>query len=219
MQRGTTIQSETDAPTAIETNRISQFIQPPHSRTFPVGSAGTEGQSPTYAKAFPNSGRKDLSEDSTAGTSERTEVEKDTGVQGEPIGGLKNRRSGFWNTSYKNKKNGDDLQHTGTSDLKKDNKPKQKFTFGGQLKATLFNSWINVLLIMAPVGIIVNYLHIQPVAIFVINFIAIIPLAAMLSYATEEIAIRTGETLGGLLNATFGSVLIHRPCTTSLIMP
>jgi len=26
----------------------------------------------------------------------------------------------------------------------------------------------------------------------------------MLSYATEEIALRVGETLGGLLNATFG---------------
>jgi Ca2+/H+ antiporter len=28
----------------------------------------------------------------------------------------------------------------------------------------------------------------------------------MLSFATEEIALRTGETLGGLLNATFGYV-------------
>lgn len=57
---------------------------------------------------------------------------------------------------------------------------------------------------LVPVGIIVNYLHITPVAIFVINFIAIIPLAALLSYATEEIAIRTGEVMGGLLNASFG---------------
>jgi len=28
----------------------------------------------------------------------------------------------------------------------------------------------------------------------------------MLSYATEEIALRIGDTLGGLLNATFGYV-------------
>lgn len=40
-----------------------------------------------------------------------------------------------------------------------------------------------------------------------VNFIAIIPLAGMLSYATEEIALRTGEVLGGLLNASFGYVL------------
>ena len=80
----------------------------------------------------------------------------------------------------------------------------QNFTAGSQLRATLFNSWINLLLIFVPVGIAVNFTNIPKVGVFVINFIAIIPLAAMLSYATEEIALRTGETIGGLLNATFG---------------
>lgn len=78
------------------------------------------------------------------------------------------------------------------------------FTFWGQVKSTLFNSWINLLLIMAPVGIALHFTTVNPVVIFVVNFIAIIPLAAMLSYATEEIALRTTETIGGLLNATFG---------------
>ncbi|PWY82174.1 Ca2+/H+ antiporter VCX1 [Aspergillus heteromorphus CBS 117.55] len=100
--------------------------------------------------------------------------------------------------------------------------PKRKFTAMGQLKATLFNSWINVLLFAAPVGIALNYVNVPPVAVFVVNFIAIMydprpfprdaangssPLAAMLSYATEEIAMRTGETIGGLLNATFGNAV------------
>lgn len=83
-------------------------------------------------------------------------------------------------------------------------KETQKFTAASQLRATLFNSWINVLLIFVPIGIAVNFTNIPRVGVFVINFIAIIPLAAMLSYATEEIALRTGETIGGLLNATFG---------------
>ena len=39
------------------------------------------------------------------------------------------------------------------------------------------------------------------------NFIAIIPLAALLSYGTEEIALYCGDVLGGLLNASFGWVL------------
>lgn len=52
-----------------------------------------------------------------------------------------------------------------------------------------------------------NYINVAPVAVFVINFIAIIPLAALLSYATEEIALRIGETLGGLMNATFGNAV------------
>lgn len=86
-------------------------------------------------------------------------------------------------------------------------KGKKKFTAMGQIRATLFNSWINVLLIASPIGIAVNYAGVNKVAVFVINFIAIIPLAAMLSYATEEISLRTGEVIGGLLNASFGNAV------------
>ncbi|ETN42232.1 calcium/proton exchanger [Cyphellophora europaea CBS 101466] len=82
-----------------------------------------------------------------------------------------------------------------------------KFTVGNQLRAVLFNSWINILLIASPVGIALHFAKVQPIAIFVVNFIAIIPLAALLSYATEEIALRTGEVIGGLLNASFGNAV------------
>ncbi|EEP75850.1 conserved hypothetical protein [Uncinocarpus reesii 1704] len=71
----------------------------------------------------------------------------------------------------------------------KDNK--QKYTFVGQLKATLLNSWVNVLLLAAPVGIIVHHIHLDPIVVFVVNFVAIM----------------TGETVGGLLNATFGNAV------------
>ncbi|KAJ5102701.1 hypothetical protein N7532_003230 [Penicillium argentinense] len=82
-----------------------------------------------------------------------------------------------------------------------------KFTVASQIRATVFNSWINVLIFAAPAGIALYCVKANPIAIFVVNFIAIIPLAAMLSYATEEIALRTGETIGGLLNATFGNAV------------
>ncbi|KAJ5908881.1 hypothetical protein N7495_001563 [Penicillium taxi] len=82
-----------------------------------------------------------------------------------------------------------------------------KFTVASQLRATIFNSWINVLIVAAPVGIALYAIGANPIAVFVVNFIAIIPLAAMLSYATEEIAMRTGETIGGLLNASFGNAV------------
>ncbi|RFU72938.1 ca2+:h+ antiporter [Trichoderma arundinaceum] len=86
--------------------------------------------------------------------------------------------------------------------------PKEPFTVANQIQRTLLNSWINLLLIAAPVGIALNYVSsVNRIAVFVVNFIAIIPLAAMLSFATEEIALRTGETLGGLLNATFGNAV------------
>ncbi|KAI9732333.1 MAG: hypothetical protein M1834_001540 [Cirrosporium novae-zelandiae] len=82
-----------------------------------------------------------------------------------------------------------------------------KFTVASQLRATILNSWINVLLIAVPVGIALANIDVNPLAIFIVNFVAIIPLAAMLSYATEEIALRTGETIGGLLNASFGNAV------------
>ena len=78
------------------------------------------------------------------------------------------------------------------------------FTVRNQISRTLFNSWINILLIAAPVGIGINFAGVDGKVIFVVNFIAIIPLAAMLSFATEEIALYVGESLGGLLNASFG---------------
>ncbi|KAK4227863.1 vacuolar membrane-associated protein iml-1 [Podospora fimiseda] len=86
--------------------------------------------------------------------------------------------------------------------------PKEPYTWRNQLKNTIGSSWINLLLLAVPVGFVVNYIpSISRVAVFVINFVAIIPLAAMLGFATEEIALRTGETLGGLLNATFGNAV------------
>lgn len=78
-----------------------------------------------------------------------------------------------------------------------------------QFRAVL-GSWINVLLIFVPVGFAINYAHVgSPWPTFIINFIAIVPLAAMLSFATEELALRAGETFGGLLNASFGYIYIN----------
>ncbi|KAK8091351.1 Vacuolar calcium ion transporter [Apiospora phragmitis] len=85
--------------------------------------------------------------------------------------------------------------------------PKEPYTVSNQLRRTILGSWINILLVAAPVGIAMNYTGFDGKIIFAVNFIAIIPLANMLSNATEEIALRTGETLGGLINATFGNAV------------
>ena len=42
--------------------------------------------------------------------------------------------------------------------------------------------------------------------LFVLSVLAIVPLAALLSRATEAVAARTGDTVGGLLNATLGNL-------------
>ncbi|KAF8467615.1 Sodium/calcium exchanger protein-domain-containing protein [Kalaharituber pfeilii] len=66
-------------------------------------------------------------------------------------------------------------------------------------------NYCNVLLPIVPIALIVGKLNVNPIAIFVLNFLAIIPLASLLSDATEELAEHVGHTLGGLLNATFGN--------------
>ncbi|KAI1505210.1 Sodium/calcium exchanger protein-domain-containing protein [Biscogniauxia marginata] len=105
--------------------------------------------------------------------------------------------------------------HVGVDDEKPKKKPgllkhvqpSQPFTLKNQLQRTFLNSWINILLVAAPVGIALWAVDVDGRVVFGVNFIAIIPLAAMLSFATEEIALRTGEVLGGLINATFGNAV------------
>jgi Ca2+:H+ antiporter len=42
--------------------------------------------------------------------------------------------------------------------------------------------------------------------LFTLSVLAIVPLAALLSHATESVAAKTGDTVGGLLNATLGNL-------------
>jgi Ca2+:H+ antiporter len=42
--------------------------------------------------------------------------------------------------------------------------------------------------------------------LFVLSVLAVVPLAALLSHATESVAAKTGDTVGGLLNSTLGNL-------------
>jgi Ca2+:H+ antiporter len=42
--------------------------------------------------------------------------------------------------------------------------------------------------------------------LFALSVLAIVPLAVLLSHATESVAAKTGDTVGGLLNATLGNL-------------
>ncbi|KAJ2788202.1 hypothetical protein GGI15_000007 [Coemansia interrupta] len=75
------------------------------------------------------------------------------------------------------------------------------------IRRSILNSWINVLLLLVPVGIASHPAKFPDVAIFIINFFAIVPLAKILGYATEQLALHLGDALGGLLNATFGNAV------------
>ena len=79
--------------------------------------------------------------------------------------------------------------------------------FGLHTKDALLYSPVNVLLIFVPIGIAANFAHLNAEIIFAMNAVAIIPLAGLLSHATESVASRLGDTIGALLNVTFGNAV------------
>ncbi|EKV11329.1 Calcium ion transporter Vcx1, putative [Penicillium digitatum PHI26] len=72
---------------------------------------------------------------------------------------------------------------------------------------TIVRDYVNVLLIFVPLGIIAGALGWDSTTVFILNFFAIVPLASLLSFATEELAATLGQALGGLMNATFGNAV------------
>ena len=61
------------------------------------------------------------------------------------------------------------------------------------------------LLIFVPVSIWAEHAELSALTVFGLSALAIIPLAIWLSTATEELALVTGPTIGGLINAVFGN--------------
>jgi Ca2+:H+ antiporter len=65
---------------------------------------------------------------------------------------------------------------------------------------------LNWLLLALPVAVYAEYSGNMALA-FAASMVSIMPLAFLMGKATEEIALRTGEAVGGLLNATFGNAV------------
>ena len=109
------------------------------------------------------------------------------------------------------------LEHTeGANGAKAPKPPKPPMTkrmiagskrFVRHTKEALCHSWINVLLVFVPIGIAAEAAHLSPAIVFAMNAVAIVPLAGLLSHATESVAARLGDTIGALLNVTFGNAV------------
>jgi Ca2+:H+ antiporter len=77
----------------------------------------------------------------------------------------------------------------------------------GPLLKEIRHSPLLWLLMFVPVVFVCQ--RIKPEAhtlLFVLSVLAIVPLAGLLSHATESVAAKTGDTVGGLLNATLGNL-------------
>ena len=65
---------------------------------------------------------------------------------------------------------------------------------------------MNWLLLFIPITVVLErFVHVRAPVLFFLAALAIIPIAAQIVGATEQLASRTGDAAGGLLNATFGN--------------
>lgn len=71
----------------------------------------------------------------------------------------------------------------------------------------IISSKFNILLAVIPLAIVSGMMGWSPTVIFATNFVALLPLALVLGQLTEDLILRFGESIGGLLNATFGNVV------------
>src|ERR1700750_2769120 len=73
------------------------------------------------------------------------------------------------------------------------------FAFFAQSRA----SW---LLVLFPITLLLrHFTHLSDTWIFLLSALSMVPLARLLSEATEQLALHTGASVGALLNVTFGN--------------
>jgi Ca2+:H+ antiporter len=83
----------------------------------------------------------------------------------------------------------------------------QPMSFIAALRKELHHTPLLWLLVFVP--IVLAAAKLKPEAhtlLFVLSVLAIVPLAALLSHATESVGAKTGDAVGGLLNATLGNL-------------
>lgn len=78
-------------------------------------------------------------------------------------------------------------------------------TFVSTIKTMAITGPLNVLLLCTPIAIISYYADWPSTVTFIFSLLALAPLAERLGFVTEQLALHTNETVGGLLNASFGN--------------
>lgn len=80
-------------------------------------------------------------------------------------------------------------------------------SYRASLMATLRYTPLNLLLLFIPVSWAFHYTHQSPTLIFIFSGLGIVPLAALLGLGTEQVALSTSQSVGGLLNASLGNLI------------
>ena len=78
-------------------------------------------------------------------------------------------------------------------------------TLSAKARRAFLKPSINWFLAFIPITLVLERAHAAAPLIFFSAALAIVPIAALIVHATEQISTRTGDAVGGLLNATFGN--------------
>jgi Ca2+:H+ antiporter len=70
---------------------------------------------------------------------------------------------------------------------------------------SVFRPSLNWLFVFIPVSVALERAHVPAPVLFFSAALAIVPIARLIVLSTEQLATRTGDAIGGLLNATFGN--------------
>jgi Ca2+:H+ antiporter len=68
------------------------------------------------------------------------------------------------------------------------------------------NGWPYLLVPFIPLAVVLELFHASPTLVFFTSALGVVPTAAIMGIATEELADRAGPGIGGLLNVTFGNL-------------
>ena len=207
MEETTVAASRGGTPVAREGgNQRSSKIQP---LEIPTHSSSSTKEEDTIVVVVP---QREIEHQNVSETN--TNVEHALNVSSEQLlsansssGGKRERRRG---------ENGEDEMEEDESSLRSPRSPKAYaqsgvkvgIEFARSVKVVLFSTKICILLLFVPIALALGHSggNISPGPIFFFSVLAIVPLAERLGFVTEEVAAHTNETLGGLLNATFGNV-------------
>jgi Ca2+:H+ antiporter len=112
-------------------------------------------------------------------------------------------RTPLLENGHENEEHLEPFTHRAVTLLKAEGEP----TWAASYKYFWFGAWLNILLIFVPLSFIAHHLHWDAALRFTFSFIAICPLAKLLGEATEQMSLKLGQTVSGLLNASFGNAV------------
>jgi Ca2+:H+ antiporter len=87
-------------------------------------------------------------------------------------------------------------------------------------RGVLYSSYMNVLLVFVPLGMASRVFGAPEVVVFVLNWLAIIPLASLIAFSTRELSGSVGLILGRLLKATLSNIfemIVRNPCLRPVV--